>query len=102
MVGLVGDGAFIKGNRPFKDQLDKLLNKNLTYRWDLLHLVNRAHVPARGTSELEKEKEKLKVYLSTDNDDEDIDDIDNFEDTDEYPVNSDLRIPKTIGYIQVR
>ncbi len=36
VVGLVGDGAFIRGNKPFKDELDALLGKKLTYRWDLL------------------------------------------------------------------
>ena len=43
-----GDGAFIKGNRPFKERLKELLNNpNLKWRWDILHLINRAFGAAR-------------------------------------------------------
>ena len=48
--GFSGDGAFIKGNEPFKTQLKKLINDNLKFRWDLLHLINRAHIYARDIS----------------------------------------------------
>ena len=60
ICGIVGDGAFIKGNKPFKARLQACVGKELTFRWDLLHLVNRAHIPARGKSDLEKEKETKK------------------------------------------
>ena len=45
--GVVGDGAFIKGNEPFKTKMIELIGKPLIFRWDLLHLVNRAHIKAR-------------------------------------------------------
>ena len=32
-----------------------LEGKELTFRWDLLHLINRAHVPARGRIDDEDE-----------------------------------------------
>ena len=30
--------------------MKELLNDNLQFRWDILHLANRAHVDARGTT----------------------------------------------------
>ena len=48
VVGVTGDGAFSKGNAPFKDQMNSLFEKALTIRWDMLHLINRAHIDAKG------------------------------------------------------
>ena len=49
ITGVAGDGAFIKGNEPFKETLrDLLQNPNLKWRWDILHLVNRAFESARS------------------------------------------------------
>ena len=48
LSAILGDGAFIKDNKPFKDTLNRLAGKQLTYRWDPLHLANRAHIEARG------------------------------------------------------
>ena len=44
--GMAGDGAFCKDNEPFKSQLRILFRENFLFRWDLLHLVNRAHIKA--------------------------------------------------------
>lgn len=48
LSAILGDGAFVKDNRPFKETLNSLVGKELTYRWDPLHLANRAHIEARG------------------------------------------------------
>lgn len=48
--GVVGDGAFIKGNEPFKAKMCELIGKPLLFRWDILHLVNRSHIKARDES----------------------------------------------------
>ena len=45
---ILGDGQFIKENGPFKNTLNQLVGKELIYRWDPLHLFNRAHISARG------------------------------------------------------
>ena len=45
--GVAGDGAFIKGNAPFKARMKQLFHENLKFRWDMLHLVNRAYSEAR-------------------------------------------------------
>ena len=50
IVGVVGDGAFMKGNIGFKTTMKELLNDKLQFRWDILHLANRAHVDTRGTT----------------------------------------------------
>ena len=44
--GMAGDGAFCKENKPFKDKMRALFGKSFKFRWDLLHLVNRAHLEA--------------------------------------------------------
>ena len=44
VTGMAGDGAFCKENEPFKSEMKKLFNENFKFRWDLLNLVNRAHV----------------------------------------------------------
>ena len=44
--GMAWDGAFCKENKPFKDKMRALFGKLFKFRWDLLHLVNRAHLEA--------------------------------------------------------
>ena len=109
IVGLVGDGAFIKGNKPFKNRMEFLLSKKLKFRWDLLHLVNRAHVPARAVSPLEKKKKSdipEEVELDTEIEEDFNLDVDVEPESNDnigsITGNADLRIPKTIGYIQVK
>ena len=43
-----GDGVFAKGNAPFKNKMQELFMKELVFRWDPLHLINRAHIDAKG------------------------------------------------------
>ena len=57
IVGVTGDGAFAKGNAPFKDTMELLFDKKLVFRWDLLHLINRAHIAAKGKIEDGEESE---------------------------------------------
>ena len=62
-------------NEPFKKRLSELLDRyTLTFPWDLLHLANRAHMAARGSTEYEKEEAPKKVNDSTISE-EDVDDI---------------------------
>ena len=49
VVGITGDGAFTKNNAPFKNKIQLLFEKSLVFRWDLLHLINRAHIDAKGS-----------------------------------------------------
>lgn len=58
IVGVVGDGAFMKGNEGFKSKMRELLHENLTFRWDILHLCNRAHADARGRTAAEAKDEE--------------------------------------------
>ena len=44
--GLVCDGAFVKENKPFKNRMKHHLGDNLHFRWDPLHMMNRAHIAA--------------------------------------------------------
>lgn len=53
--GVVADGALVKGNEPFKLKCRELINEQLTFKWDLLHLINRAHIAARGKTSHEVE-----------------------------------------------
>ena len=57
VVGITGDGAFAKGNKPFKNKIMSLLEKEVPVRWDLLHLFNVAHKDARGDARYDKETE---------------------------------------------
>ena len=43
--GVVCDGAFTKENKPFKNKMKEHLG-DLTFRWDPLHMANRAHISA--------------------------------------------------------
>ena len=87
VVGVTADGAFAKGNSPFKVKISELFEKELVIRWDLLHLINRAHIEARG---------------KVDEDDEDIDELEN--DVELNVENSEERnaslITELIHYIQ--
>ena len=40
----------MKGNAPFKDRLRALLNPDLRFRWDLLHLINKAYEASKSFS----------------------------------------------------
>ena len=40
--------CFCKDNVPFKDKMCELLEKTIVIWWDPLHLINRAHIRARG------------------------------------------------------
>ena len=46
MLRVTGDGAFAKENPPFKETMELLFDKKLIFRWDLLHLINGAHIAA--------------------------------------------------------
>ena len=48
VVGITGDGAFAKGNALFRNEMFKLLGKTVVKRREPLHLINRAHIEARG------------------------------------------------------
>ena len=81
-----------------------LLSKKLKFRWDILHLVNRAHVPARGISPLEKKKKTDISEVDTEIDEDSDVDEPEIDDNSIVPLteNANLRISKTIGYIQVK
>ena len=50
----------IKGNKDFKDKLKELLNnENLMFRWDPLHLFNRAHIYAWGSVDHEVDEKDI-------------------------------------------
>ena len=62
-IGVVGDGAFMKGNEGFKSKMRELLHENLTFRWDILHLCNRAHTVLRQEDKqmlIKKKRKKMK------------------------------------------
>ena len=40
---ILGEGQFVKENKPFKTTLNTLVGKSLTYRWAHLHLFNSPH-----------------------------------------------------------
>ena len=82
-------------NEPFKKKISELLgNFNLTFRWDLLHLSNRAHIAARKLTKYERKKAaKNETEIS-----EEIDDYDC--DLDITPDNSSTKISELIDYIQ--
>ena len=51
---LVADGAFADRNQPFKAKIREVFNNpNMIFRWDLLHLCNRAHIAARGMTQVD-------------------------------------------------
>ena len=59
-------------NGPFKKRLSELLDRyKLTFRWDLLHLANRAHMAARGSTDYEKEVAPKKANSSSETVDDD-------------------------------
>ena len=68
IVGVTGDGAFAKGNAPFKNKMEVLFKKKLVVRWDLLHLINRAHIDAKGKVDIDDDCE----MYENDRDEEDI------------------------------
>ena len=51
---IIADGAFVDGNTPFKNQIRLLFrNPNMIFRWDILHMFNRAHISARGLTSVD-------------------------------------------------
>ena len=51
---IVADGAFSRGNEPFKRRIRELFaNNNMIFRWCVLHMCNRSHIFARGNTRLE-------------------------------------------------
>ena len=94
ICGVVGDGAFMRKNEPFKKRLSELLDRyKLTFRWDLLHLANRAHMAARGCTDYEKQMKTKEIDSSTETA-EDDDDIIFAESTDA------TKLSELIDYIQ--
>ena len=95
IAGVVGDGAFMKSNKPFKDMMSKILQKQLTFRWDLLHLANRAHITARGGILSDQKYDKKYGIGSSDS-------IMESNDTNDIAMNSSTctSISRTIDYIQ--
>ena len=71
-MGVAGDGFFTKGNAPFKNKMQELFMKTLVFRWDPLHLINRAHIDAKG-----KVKGCDEDVLSEDGSDEEEENIGN-------------------------
>ena len=50
----MSDGAFADQNEPFKAKIREVFNNpNMIFRWDLLHLCNRAHLSARGMTQVD-------------------------------------------------
>ena len=74
--GVVGDGAFIKGNKQFKNKMKELLHENLQLRWDILHLANRAHAAARGKAHFDCEDGEDEEYEDEEEYEEDEDESD--------------------------
>ena len=79
---ILGDGQLIKGNDPFKPILNKLVGKDLAYRWDPLHLFNRAHIKARGAICKNEMKTVTVSSTSVEHEDYDWDEIVKFEEID--------------------
>ena len=78
IIGVTGDGAFAKGNKPFKQTFIKLLDKDVPIRWDLLHLINQAHKDSRGKVIYDQE---IQIELAELADDEEFADIVNADHT---------------------
>ena len=48
------DGAIVDRNDPFKREMKALFDNNdLVFRWDILHMANRAHIAARGSTDVD-------------------------------------------------
>ena len=94
IIGVTGDGAFAKGNKPFKQTFIKLLDKDVPIRWDLLHLINRAHKDARGKAIYDQE---IQIDLSELADDEELADNVNADHTQSCKT----YLSKLIDFIQV-
>ena len=75
--------------------MSELLNNfNLTFRWDLLHLSNRAHIAARKSTKYERKKAAKKNCTN-------LAEFDNYDcDLDDPPDNSGTEISELIDYIQ--
>ena len=54
----------LRNNAPFKNKMCELLENTIIIGWDPLHLINRAHIEARGKlindiEEIDDEKESM-------------------------------------------
>ena len=67
-VGVTGDGAFCNGNTLFKNKMVELFQKDMKFCWDLLHLINRAHIEARGKIDKDDLDENLEVEVEPEGD----------------------------------
>ena len=81
IAGITGDGAFAKGNKPFKNRMSEHLGKTVIVRWDPLHLINRAHIEARGVlsgdvQDLDDEDDDASEEEEEDVDEEEEEDMD--------------------------
>ena len=78
---ILGDGQFVKENKPFKTTLNTLVGKRRTYRWNPLRLFNRAHIKARGNIYKHEVRPVSDSSTTVDHDDFDLDEILNLKDT---------------------
>ena len=92
IFGITGDRAFAKGNKPFKTMIVTLLGKEITIRWDILHLINRAHKDARGEAKYDEEHQE----------DLEADDVDANIESDATTQQIEPKIAQLINYVQVR
>ena len=63
LSGMAGDGVFCKDNAPFKDQMRVIFGEDFKFRWDILHLVNRAHIDAHDRSKGAWGLKKIMDYI---------------------------------------
>lgn len=63
IIGITGDGAFAKSNKPFKSTINDLFGKEIQIRWDLLHLINCAHKEVRGKTKDESKEATTSVEV---------------------------------------
>lgn len=51
------DGAIVDRNGPFKREMRAIFGPNLIFRWDVLHMMNRCHIAARGSTDVDIEND---------------------------------------------
>lgn len=71
VIGITGDGAFAKSNKPFENTVKQLFEKDIQIRWDLLHLINCAHKEVRGKTKKESIEEDEEKEIASDEEDKD-------------------------------
>ena len=90
IAGVTGDGAFATGNAPFKKKMEELSYKKLVFRWDPLHLINRAHIEAKG--EVKGVEAEVDYEVNEKEDDDD--------DSDQADGKKETIITELINFIQ--